>query len=200
MTFLITTHHNSHTRHNYITEHLSEINYIPVMALDWQMFRYTDLTESQYKHQSLTLAYYQIAQTAMFQDIQHYTVMEDDLNVIDWAIMKQQFPKDFDLCYLTMTDHNKEAAQVEPYSPHFNRIIGNWWETPITEWSLKFATRFVEHIQFKLSHSLWLGHIDHELIKLNRGHHYGSTRQMAVGLSTNKESGIISLVGSISGD
>jgi len=205
-TFLITTHHNKDTRHRYIKEHLKGVDYIPILAPDWKMFRHTGLNDKQYKQQSLTLAYYQIAQTALFLNLKEFTIMEDDLNITDWKMLDELYeniPEHFDVCYLTRTDHNIASAMVKEYSHHFSKIVNNWWETPITHWSERFARNFVFHIEQKLEEGLWLGHVDHELLQINyKGsvNFYGSNFQIAQGISTSKQPGLIGFEGSICND
>jgi hypothetical protein len=196
--FLITTIHNQQTRWDRIKTHLADLikndQVFPVLAPDWKMFEHTDLNPKQYKQQSLTLAYYQICQTAMFLELDDYVVLEDDVKIVhpdqvfDALV---QMPEDFDLCYLTRTTHNQESAETTYHDQNFDRVHANYWETPITAWSQHFAQKFVEWIQNKLQNGLWLGHIDHELLQMNDTGKYSffAVRDMiAVGLSNSDQS------------
>lgn len=199
--FLITTHHNRDTRHERIKRELLGLDYTPILAPDWKMFRHTSLNQKQYKHMSLTLAYYQICQTAVFQELDKFIIIEDDLHVVDESLLQELIsnpPGDFDLCYLTRTDHNRESAVTKPYNTNFERVASNWWETPITMWTARFAQKFIKHIEAKLEEGLWLGHIDHELVKLcETSVFYGSIHQTAIGLS-NIDQSLMDYAGSIS--
>lgn len=188
--FLITTSTNTN-RHQKILQLTSEIfpeETVPILATDWRQYTYAGLSPFQAKHHSLVMAYRQIAQTVLLYDVDHYIVVEDDLHVTD-AIQLQEtidnLPEEpWDVCYLTRTSHNAKAAKTEPYDGYFARIVSNWWETPITAWSGEFARRFDGYIQHKLAYELWCGHIDHILLQLNRGRHFGAMYQSAIGLSS----------------
>jgi len=208
--FLITTHHNQHSRWAYIKPHLQDmgITYTPILAPDYRLFRW-HLDETQLKHQSLTLAYYQISQTAIFENLSQYAVIEDDVNLIPqfklaMFNLQNSLPEDYDFCYLTQTEHNKEAAITSPVNDYICKVESNWWETPLTLWSRKFAEAFREHISEKLDQELWLGHIDHELVKLNatgKFQMYGATQNTANGLSSARhlqQAQLIDFQGSIS--
>lgn len=203
-TFLITTHTNT-DRHQRILDELhyadwTDFECMAILATDWRLFTYAGLTETEAKHQSLTLAYRQCAQTALLFNIDYYLVIEDDLHVIDPFELRSNIdnlPEPFDLCYLTRTEHNRLSGYTKSHCNHFEQVIAHWWETPITAWSKRFAQRFEDHISHKLTEKLWLGHIDHELLKLNQGFHFGSIHKTAVGLSTEPEYHLNNLKSSI---
>lgn len=193
--FLITTWHNRVSRHDYIRHEAAESlpfcdQIHPVLATDYNVFMRAGLGQKQAKHLSLTLAYQQIAQQADFMKLERYIVIEDDLRVTDrpalWESV-EHLPDDFDVVYLTRTKHNDECADTVPYSDYFELIKGNWWETPITLWSGAFAKRFNDHIMDKAKEHIWTGHIDHVLVNLNAGKHYGAKRSVGVGLSTERK-------------
>ena len=206
MYFLITTIHNQHTRWARVKAHLEQTlgegEVYPILAPDRDMFKHTTLNPKQYKQQSLTLAYFQAAQTALFLGLDDYVVLEDDVLIShenELFDLEVFMPENFDLVYLTRTKHNSESAEVLPYDQYFDIVVGNYWETPITAWSIKFAKEFIAHVQSKLKESLWLGHIDHELMKLcetKKYYFYASKQQVALGLS-NVEQSEMSKEGSI---
>lgn len=209
MYFLITTIHNQPTRWDRIQKHLADSlqgeQIFPVLAPDWKMFTHTDLNPKQYKQQSLTLAYYQICQTAVFLELEDFIVMEDDIQIMDpdrLFDLAVWMPENFDLVYLTRTDHNHRSAETQPHDEYFDKVIRNYWETPITAWSISFAKKFINHIQSKLESGLWLGHIDHELLQLcetKKYYFYAAKDKIAVGLS-NIEQSVMSKEGSITLD
>lgn len=192
-TFLITTHHNKDTRHEYIREHLFRYDFIPILATDWRFFTHTSLNDKQYKQQSLTMAYYTACQTAIFMQIDEFMIFEDDVCVTSKFILDElliQLPEDFDLCYLSRTRHNIESAVLTPYDEVFSRVKGNYWETPATVWNIYFAEAFITHIESKINHGLWIGHIDHELMKMNElglFKFYAPNEQIVIGLSSEPE-------------
>lgn len=212
--YLITTLHNQHTRWQYIKGHLDElgIDYTPILAPDFRQYLHAGLSETQAKHLSLVMAYYQIAQTAEFEEIDEYVVMEDDVQIGDYPLLKSLIKmfdvvggSSFDLVYLTQTEHNRLSAVTTPMAaPYFNRIRANWWETPITMWSARFAHAFIGLISMRLTSELWLGHIDHILNQMNetgKYKFYGSNHNIANGLSCARhlaEGLPISFEGSIS--
>lgn len=203
--FLITTQYNELTRWEHAKRELSAcgISYFPILATDWRMYEHTTLSPAQYKHQSLTLAYYQACQTAVFLGLKEFMIFEDDILVKDRLELYHVIhnpPKYFDICFLTRTEHNKIAAETIPYDSAYDLIKGNWWETPATMWSEKFARTFIHHIHSKLHGQLWLGHIDdiiNDFIKAGAGYFFGAKAQTIIGLS-NTEQDIISREGSIS--
>jgi hypothetical protein len=177
------------------------ISAIPVVATDWKLFIHTSLNPKQYKQQSLTIAYYQVCQTARFMGLDRFVMLEDDLQITDrdGFIDRMIYREEFDLCYLTRTRHNQEGAKTSPHNDLFDKVNSNWWETPATLWSAKFAERFIDHIEAKTNEGLWLGHIDHELDKLNQTGEFmflGSTKQVAIGLSSTEQT-VIPTEGSI---
>jgi len=203
-TFLITTQHNRESRWERITNLLEnhEIEFAPILAPDYRLFLHIGLTDQQSKHQSLTMAYNQVCQTAIFMGLDNFIVVEDDLKILDMdtlyeSLRQSNLPHDFDLCYLTKTTHNQSAI-TKAYNKHFRRIQSNWWETPITLWSQDFAKTFCQHMEQKTSVGLWLGHIDHELVQMNEkgAKMYGATYQTCIGLS-NSPQNEMSLEGSI---
>jgi len=162
--FLITTSYNAESRWPYLKEHLSQFEIAPEthLAIDYKAFLPSGLSEQQAKHQSLTAAYMQIAERIIYEDIGFCMIMEDDI------CFKPEFslppiPQNADLIYLTQTEHNKEAGKTDPIEGREDlaRVRDNWWETPITLWSLKFARRFVSEMKAKLDKGEWLGNIDH---------------------------------------
>lgn len=191
--FLITTHHNRETRHDYIKDHLYSFNPIPVLAVDWKLFRHTNLNPEQYKQQSLTLAYYTACQTAVFADMEEFIIFEDDVQVSSNLLLVQyldSLPHDFDLVYLSRTKHNIEGGVTKPYSDHYSIVVSNYWETPATFWSIEFAKKFIDYIENKLESGLWLGHIDHELMKIlkeSKPRFYCLNEQIIIGLSSEPE-------------
>lgn len=191
--FLITTHHNRETRYDYIKDHLYSFNPIPILAVDWKLFQYTNLNSKQYKHQSLTLAYYTACQTAVFADMEEFIIFEDDVQITSNMLLDQyldSLPHDFDLVYLAYTKHNAEGAITKPYNEYYATVIANYWETPATLWSIDFAKKFIQYIESKLEKGLWLGHIDHELLKIlteQRPKYYCLTEPLVIGLSSEPE-------------
>lgn len=197
MHFLITTIHNEKTRWDRINDHLNDVftdEFIfPVLATDTRILSHTAIKTEKIKHQSLTMAYYTICQTAIFLKLEDFTILEDDLLIVKKDELHDLFvlmPEDFDLCYMTRTDHNNRSAKTKPYNEHWDTVVANWWETPITTWSNKFAHDFCAHIQNKLKDGIWLGHIDHELVQMvntRRYKIYGAVTQTAIGLSNVKQ-------------
>lgn len=185
--FIITTSTNT-DRHRNVMELMDQHDTIPIMATDWRLYEYAGLTAFKAKHHSLVMAYRQIAQMVMVCDINYYIVMEDDLHIIDPVELEEaidNLPDDpWDVCYLTRTTHNNLSGKTEPYNGYFARIISDWWETPITAWSREFAIRFDEFITEKLKADIWCGHIDHILLQLNQGRHFGAMYKSAVGSSS----------------
>jgi hypothetical protein len=210
--YAITTHHNRNTRHEHLTQLIENLEletdfYVhPILATDWRIFEYSTLKPQQYKHQSLTLAYYQICQTAVFSQQSQFVIIEDDLNITNLRKFLELImfePDDIHLCYLALTKHNQEAAEVEPYNHLWNKVKANYWETPATLWTIEMAQKFIEWIEKKLEKGLWLGHIDHELLQMHETlklNYYCPVEQCCYGLSSEPEKakGIISLDGSIS--
>lgn len=192
-TYLITTHHNKDTRHEYIKDHLYSFDVVPIMASDWRMFKHTNLNEAQYKQQSLTLAYYTSCQTAVFCDLEEFMILEDDVHIYNKFLFDsalESLPHDFDLVYLAYTKHNAEGAITKPYNEYYATVIANYWETPATLWSIDFAKKFIQYIESKLEKGLWLGHIDHELLKIlteQRPKYYCLTEPLVIGLSSEPE-------------
>lgn len=135
-------------------------------------------------------------------------IIEDDCfinNRLELDIATAIPPDGFDLVYLTSTDHNKTAAITQEHDWRLFKVVSNWWETPVTLWSGKFADSFISYIEQKLNVSLWLGHIDHELMKLNETGNfafYGVRENLADGLSSSRSKApeSISFDGSISDD
>ena len=179
-----------------------------ILAPDWKMFKHTELNPEQYKHQSLTLAYYQACQTAFFFNADPFVIIEDDLKITHFGNFEHisrydVMPNDAHLCYLSLTKHNQESAIVEPHDHLWNKVKANYWETPATLWTIEMAQKFIDHIEKKLEKGLWLGHIDHELMKMHmeqKLNFYCPVEQCCFGLSSEPEKakGIISLDGSIS--
>jgi len=205
MNFLITTHHNRLTRHERIKQELQDWDYIPILAPDWKMFKHTDLNPKQYKQQSLTLAYYQACQTAVFMEVDYFTIVEDDIEFTSVTPLGCDGPppEGWDLIFATRTNHNQESAETEDINHvDYDRVISNWWETPFTRWSISFANEFIDHIEAKLEQGLWLGHVDHELMKLcetGKYKFYGSKHKTAIGLS-NTDQDVMDKAGSINLD
>lgn len=193
--FLITCWSNRKSRHHYIKREADESlsfckQVIPVLATDWKLFTYCGIDEKKAKHLSLSLCYQQIAQQALFMGLERYVVIEDDLKVLDKSALwesVENLPETFDVVYLTRTKHNAECAVTVPHNRHFDLIKDNWWETPITVWSSSFARRFNEHLMEKVQEGIWTGNIDHILVQLNHGRHYGAKTTTAVGLSTDRK-------------
>lgn len=210
--YAITTHHNKETRHKHLTSVIENLEldtdfYVhPVLAPNWKIFKYTNLSPEQYKQQSLTLAYYQICQTAVFNQDFQFVIIEDDLiitSLFKFTKLIAREPDDVDLCYLSLTKHNQESAIVEPHDRLWNKVKANYWETPATLWTIEMAQKFIDHIEKKLESGLWLGHIDHELLQMHETlklNYYCPVEQCCFGLSSEPEKakGIISLEGSIS--
>lgn len=210
--YAITTHHNKETRHKHlitVIENLeldTDYSVYPILAPNWKMFKHTNLSPEQYKQQSLTLAYYQICQTAVFNQDFQFVIIEDDLIIINLAKFSELItyePYDMHLCYLSLTKHNQESAIIEPHDHLWNKVLANYWETPATLWTIEMAKKFIDHIEKKLETGLWLGHIDHELMKMHlemKLNYYCPVEQCCFGLSSEPEKakGIIDLKGSIS--
>lgn len=204
MAFLITTTHNASTRWPRIKDELMDqgIDVFPILATDYNLFKHTDLNTAQYKQQSLTMAYLTACQTAVYLGIDQFTIFEDDVKVIDpnqLDMTMLNYPDQFDLCYLTETDHNQKSAKTYTVDENWQKILGNWWETPATLWSIRFAKVFIHHIENKIKSGLWLGHVDHELMKLCESgefNFFGSRHRTCIGLS-NSEQTEMSVEGSI---
>lgn len=211
--YAITTYHNRETRWKNLKWQIERIrNTIlffqelkTIIATDWKMYRHTNLSPQQYKQQSLTLAYYQACQMAVYDDLYQFVIIEDDIQISDILLFNDLVDDhfEFDLCYLSLTKHNKESAIVEPYNNLWNKIVANYWETPATLWTIEMAKKFIHHIEKKLETGLWLGHIDHELMKMHtelKLNYYCPVEQCCYGLSSEPEKakGVIDLTGSIS--
>ena len=206
--YLITCNH-AKGRHDYIRNHLNGL-----FLKDWQVIFAPDyrilsgLDGVTRTHLSLTHAYIQTLSTALFQgNVDKILIMEDDVSFLPDSMpviesLISELPEDFDLCYLTKTDANN-GAKVEDFSENLTRIVSNWWETPLTLWSRKFAKEFLKYCEWKLSNGS-IGNVDHELCKMNEGEtlwpdakqyaFYGSKHLTAFGLSTTKDSGFISSI------
>ena len=200
--YIITTLENQPARgqnvirlDNQISGYLNDANII--IAPDWRIFKHTELTEKQWKHQSLTLAYYNICMRQLYWGSATFVICEDDLHIFN--------PKDFtqhtldfsdtyhktgaDFGYLALTDHNIQSAQVEEFNGLWNQVKANYWETPATIWTQKMARIFVDHISAKLEKGIWVGHIDHELLQIHLVHKLlflCPKTQFCAGLSTYK--------------
>ena len=196
--YLITCNH-AKGRHDYIRNHLNGLflkDWQVIFAPDYRILKAMDgVTRT---HLSLTHAYIQVLSTALFDgNTGNIMIMEDDVSfqpesmpVIESLI--SELPEDFDLCYLTKTDANS-GAKVTPHSDNIDRIVSNWWETPLTLWSRKFAIEFLRYCDWKLSNGS-IGNIDHEILKLAASESgwpdakaysfYGSKHLTALGLST----------------
>lgn len=206
--YLITCDH-ARARHDYIRNHLNGIfnqNWQVVFAPDHRAIQAD--TDHLRKHISLTQGYLQTLHTALFKggndDIM---IMEDDVNFLPYSLpvldlMISELPDDFDLCYLTKTFPNNDGAVVLSYSDSLYKVFSNWWETPITLWSRKFAKEFLRYADWKMGVD-YMGNIDHELNKMNEQtsewpeakayNFYGSKQLTAYGLST-KEGGMASVI------
>ena len=209
--YAITTYHNRETRWKHLKSIINELDEDfftnTILATDWKMFKHSKLLREQYKQQSLTLAYYQACQLAIFNNHFRFVIIEDDLK-IDYFIRFSTLarflpPNDAHLCYLALTAHNFESAIVEPYNRWWNKVVANYWETPATLWTIEMAKKFIHHIEKKLETGLWLGHIDHELMKMHtelKLNYYCPVEQCCYGLSSEPEKakGVIDLTGSIS--
>lgn len=196
--FLITTIHNQESRWEYIKSHLHSLDmiYFPILAPDYRLFLYGGLTEQQAKHQSLTMAYLQIAQTAIFQGIERYIVIEDDVSLNEgfeqnFLDLIRSLPEDWDFLYATKTEHNRQAGKTIPVNDYICKVIADWWETPITVWGRRMIESFNEKMTYKIGNKvdgeLLLGHIDHELLKIceeGKLNFYGAEKNLANGLST----------------
>lgn len=177
--YIITTLENKPTRGENVRlldSQLSERHSLidVIIAPDWRIFQHTSLNPEQYRQQSLTLAYYNICMRQLYWGLAVFVIMEDDLHIFD----QNKFTShlfDFEdsyhkigaeFGYLSLTDANIEGAQTEELTFTWNKVKGNYWETPATIWTQKMARIFVDHISEKLKTGLWLGHIDHELQKI----------------------------------
>ena len=199
--YLITCTHAA-GRHDYIRNHLNGLfmdDWQVIFAPDYRILKAMDgVTRT---HLSLTHAYIQTLSTALFTgNVDKILIMEDDLNFCFNALpmiygMINELPEDFDLFYMTKTEANL-GAKVTDYSDNLSRIVSNWWETPLTLWSRKFAIEFLRYCEWKLSHGS-IGNVDHELVKMNeldtlwpdakQYAFYGSKHLTALGLSTVKD-------------
>jgi len=199
--FLITCNY-ARARHDYIRNHLNGLfnnDYQVIFAPDYRMLHGKDGVNR--KQLSLTQGYIQALSTALFEGNQDkFMIMEDDVSFLPESLpvidtMISELPDDFDICYLTRTEANR-GAKVTDYSDNLSRIVSNWWETPLTLWSRKFALHFLEYAECKISQGS-IGNIDHELNKNNEGetlwpdaepcYFYGSKHLTALGLSTVKD-------------
>lgn len=117
--------HNRNTRWEHLTQVIENLElqtdfYVhPILATDWRIFEYSTLKPQQYKHQSLTLAYYQICQTAVFSQQSQFVIVEDDLTITNLRKFLELImfePEDLHLCYLSLTKHNQESAYTEPHN------------------------------------------------------------------------------------
>lgn len=206
--FLITTAHNEHTRWDHAKSQMLGLTHIPFLAPDYRLFQFAGLSEKRAKHQSLTMAYLQIAQAAIFAGESQYMVVEDDISFcpgFEDEMIKtiDSTPKDWDFLYLTQTPHNKEASKIIPVNDYICKVIDNHWETPITVWGERLIKTFNERMMQKLNEDIWTGHIDHELLKICQEgtlNFYAATKNLANGLSTVRHlaSDKISFEGSIS--
>lgn len=206
--FLITCDH-ARERHDYIRNHLNAIfnhNWQVIFAPDFRAIQAD--SDHLKKHISLTQGYIQTLHTALFKgNSEAFLIMEDDVsfepgswNVLDSII--RELPDDFDLCYLTKTIPNNDGAVVLSHSDNIYKVFSNWWETPITLWSKKFAREFLRYADWKMQTG-YIGNIDHELNKLNEQvsewpqakayNFFGSKSLTAYGLST-KEGGMASVI------
>jgi len=205
--YLITCSH-AKGRHDYIRNHLNGLfnkDWNVIFAPDYRILKAMDgVTRT---HLSLTHAYIQTLSTALFQGNEdRFMIMEDDVSFLpDSASLIEaiinDLPEDFDLCYLTKTDANGGAV-VTDYSDNLSRIVSNWWETPLTLWSRKFAIDFLKYCEWKIANGS-IGNIDHEILKLVTGEtlwpdakqyaFYGSKHLTAFGLSTVTD-GFVSLI------
>ena len=199
--YLITCNH-AKGRHDYIRNHLNGLflnDWQVIFAPDYRILRNMDgVTRT---HLSLTHAYIQALSTALFTgNVDKILIMEDDVSFQPEALplietLISELPEDFDMCYLTRTEANR-GAKVTPHSDNLDRIVSNWWETPLTLWSRKFAAHFLRYAEWKLSQGS-IGNIDHEISKLNEGTSlwpdakqyafYSSKHLTAFGLSTVKD-------------
>lgn len=203
--FVITTHHNRLTRHGFIKQELDKarLSYYPILAPDYNLFKHTQIEQNQFKRQSLTLAYYQTCQTAIFQGHERFIIMEDDCHIYDDTKLIRSLdyiPPDAALCYLTRTEHNRLSAKTVACNEFFDLINSNWWETPITLWTDFFAHYFISYISRKITESPWLGNIDHELVKITESglfKVYGAVHKTVIGMS-NTDQIMMSKEGSIS--
>jgi len=196
--FLITCSHATE-RHDYIRNHLNGLfnkEWQVIFAPDYRILKAMDgVTRT---HLSLTHAYIQALSTALFQgSTDKILIMEDDVSFLPESqplieAMISELPEDFDLCYLTKTEANL-GAELTDYSENLTRIVSNWWETPLTLWSRKFAIEFLRYCEWKLANGS-IGNIDHEISKMNeldtlwpdakQYAFYGSKHLTALGLST----------------
>lgn len=190
--YLITTIHNQETRWQHAKREMEGLTFIPVLAPDYRVFMYGGLTEQQAKHQSLTMAYLQIAQTTLFNGETQHMVVEDDISflpIFEEVMIKMidSLPADWHFLYVTKTIHNQEAAKTIPVNNYVCKVLDNWWQTPITLWNYPLIEYFVYYISNKLAKELWLGHIDHELVKICQTGQfifYGAEKNIANGLSS----------------
>ncbi len=207
--YAITTYHNRETRWSHLNGVINDLEedfFVNIiLSTDWKMFKHTNLSPEQYKQQSLTLAYYQACQMAIYDDSYQFVIVEDDLQIDNMDLFRELIDSvfEFNLCYLSLTKHNQESAIVEPHNHLWNKVIANYWETPATLWTIEMAQLFINHIEKKLEKGLWLGHIDHELMKMHveqKLNYYCPVEQCCFGLSSEPEKAkwIIDLTGSIS--
>lgn len=206
--YLITCDH-AKARHDYIRNHLNGIfnqNWQVIFAPDYRAIQAD--TDHLRKHISLTQGYIQTLHTALFKgNSEAFLIMEDDVSFEPggWSIIDSiisELPEDFDLCYLTKTTPNNDGAVVLLHSNNVYKVFSNWWETPVTLWSRKFAKEFLRYSDWKMGID-YMGNIDHELNKLNEKltgwpdektyNFYGSKQLTAYGLST-KEGGMASVI------
>jgi len=204
--FLITCAYTK-ARHEYVKSHLKNVlDYQVIFAPDYRLLEANpDILR---RNISLSIAYIQTLHTALFNgNPTAILIMEDDIHFQPYSFaliegLIRELPSDFDLCYLTKTSPANDGAKTKVYSSGLEKIVSNWWETPLTLWSRKFAVEFLAYAEWKISNGL-IGNIDHELNKLNEGisewpkartyNYYGSKLTTAYGLST-KEDGMVSLI------
>lgn len=198
--YIITTLENKPTRGENVRKMDAKLSQVCspveiVIAPDWRIFQHTSLNPEQYRQQSLTLAYYNICHRQLFWGSNTFVICEDDLHFFDFnqfIASVHDFDSSFhkyvaEFAYLSLTDANIEGAQTAPVNDNWNRVQGNYWETPATIWTQKMARIFVDYISKKLELNLWLGHIDHELQKImieQKLTYLCPTTQFSAGLSS----------------
>lgn len=205
--FLITCTH-AKERHERVKKHLNDIleTCQVIYAPDYRLLQ--GESDSQRRRVSLSLAYIQTLHTALFNgNPTAILIMEDDIHFQPYSFtliegLIRELPQDFDFCYLTKTSPANDGAITQVYSSGLEKIVSNWWETPLTLWSRKFAVEFLAYAEWKIANGS-IGNIDHELNKLNEGisewpkarvyNYYGSKIATAYGLST-KQDGMVSLI------
>lgn len=201
--YLITTIHNRETRWEYIRNHLNGIGVVftVVIAPDYRLFQYAGLTHQQAKHQSLSMAYFQIAQAALFDGHTKYLVFEDDVMLNDnfeqdFLSAINSLPEDWDFFYGTKTEHNRECGKTAKVNDLVCKVKKDWWETPVTLWGERIIPYFVQYISNKLDQNLWVGNIDHELLKIceeGKLNFYASEKNLANGMSSSQEDNVFKI-------